>query len=143
MISEESNLNKERLNNLEKELEFNYARSSGSGGQNVNKVSTKVQIRWDINNSLLFNFEEKIKIKKYLKNNISKEGFVFLDSENYREQIKNREFVVKKLKDLIKKALTPEKLRKPTKPTFSSKEKRISDKKELSNKKQLRKTPCA
>jgi ribosome-associated protein len=143
MISEESNLNKERLNNLEKELEFNYARSSGSGGQNVNKVSTKVQIRWDINNSLLFNFEEKMKIKKYLKNNISKEGFVFLDSENYREQIKNREFVVEKLKDLIKKALTPEKLRKPTKPTFSSKEKRISDKKELSNKKQLRKTPCA
>ena len=143
MFLKDSNSNKDALNNLEKELEFNYTRSSGSGGQNVNKVSSKVQVRWNINKSLLFNFEDKIRIKKYFKNNINKKSFVLLEAEDYREQMKNKELVIKKLKDLITKALIRKKLRKPTKPTFSSKEKRISDKKELSNKKQLRKTPCA
>lgn len=127
--------------NIEKELTFDYARSSSSGGQNVNKVSSKVQIKWDLDNSLIFNSFEKSKIKKALKNNINREGFVFLDSEEYREQLKNKIAVVEKLNSLIQNALKIVKTRKPTKPSISSKEKRISDKKELSNKKQLRKTP--
>jgi len=139
MFLKDSNSNKDTLNNLEKELEFNYIRSSGSGGQNVNKVSTKVQIKWNIDKSLLFNFEDKIRIKKYFKNNINKKGFVLLEAEDYREQMKNKELVIKKLKDLVAKALIRKKLRKPTEPTFSSKEKRIKEKKELSIKKQNRK----
>ena len=127
--------------NIEKELIFDYARSSSSGGQNVNKVSSKVQIKWDLDNSSIFNSIEKSKIKKALKNNINKQGFVFLDSEEYREQLKNKIAVVKKLNSLITNALKITKYRKPTKPSISSKEKRISDKKELSTKKQLRKAP--
>lgn len=138
MFLKDFNSNKDTLNSLEKELEFNYIRSSGSGGQNVNKVSTKVQIKWNIDKSLLFNFEDKIRIKKYFKNNINKKGFVLLEAEDYREQMKNKELVIKKLKDLIAKSLIRKKLRKPTKPTFSSKEKRIKEKKELSIKKQNR-----
>ena len=127
---------------IEKELIFDFVRSSSSGGQNVNKVSSKVQIKWDLDNSLIFNPEQKLKIRKALKNNITKEGFVFLDSEVYREQLKNKIAVVEKLNSLIQNALKVVKHRKPTKPSISSKEKRISDKKELSNKKQMRKTPC-
>jgi len=127
--------------NLEKELIFDYARSSSHGGQNVNKVSSKVQIKWDFNSSQLFTFDQKLRIKKYFKNNINKEGYIFLDSEVYREQLKNKIAIVEKLNSLIANALKPTKTRKPTKPSISSKEKRISDKKELSNKKQLRRTP--
>jgi ribosome-associated protein len=123
---------------IEKELIFDFARSSSSGGQNVNKVSSKVQIKWDLDNSLIFNPEQKLKIKKALKNNITKEGFVFLDSEVYREQLKNKIAVVEKLNSLITNALKVVKHRKPTRPSISSKEKRISDKKQLSTKKQSR-----
>jgi len=94
-----------------------------------------------LDNSSIFNSIEKSKIKKALKNNINKQGFVFLDSEEYREQLKNKIAVVKKLKTLITNALKIIKTRKSTKPSISSKEKRISDKKELSTKKQLRKAP--
>ncbi len=135
---EDMDLKKDRFEYLEKELEFIFTRSSGHGGQNVNKVSSKVQIRWDISNSLIFNPEEKIRIKEYLKNNISKEGYVFLDSEKYKEQIKNRGAVVNKLKELIKESLIPKKSRRKTKPSFTSKEKRMKEKKEVSYKKHNR-----
>jgi len=86
---------------ITKELIFDYARSSGHGGQNVNKVSSKVLVSWDFNSSSLFTPDQKLRIKKYFKNHINKEGYIFLDSEKYREQIKNKEFVIQKLDDLI------------------------------------------
>ena len=126
---------------ITKELIFDYARSSGHGGQNVNKVSSKVLVSWDFNSSPLFTPDQKLRIKKYFKNHINKEGYIFLDSEKYREQIKNKEFVIQKLDDLIAKALIVKKQRRPTKPTKSSQEIRIQKKKALSIKKQNRKSP--
>jgi len=126
---------------ITKELIFDYARSSGHGGQNVNKVSSKVLVSWDFNSSSLFTPDQKLRIKKYFKNHINKEGYIFLDSEKYREQIKNKEFAIQKLDDLIAKALIVKKQRRPTKPTKSSQEIRIQKKKALSIKKQNRKSP--
>lgn len=126
---------------ITKELIFDYARSSGHGGQNVNKVSSKVLVSWDFNSSSLFTPDQKLRIKKYFKNHINKEGYIFLDSEKYREQIKNKEFAIQKLDDLIAKALIVKKQRRPTKPTKSSQETRIQKKKALSIKKQNRKLP--
>lgn len=126
---------------ITKELIFDYARSSGHGGQNVNKVSSKVLVSWDFNSSPLFTLDQKLRIKKYFKNHINKKGYIFLDSEKYREQIKNKDFAIQKLDDLIAKALVIKKKRKPTKPTKSSQETRIQKKKELSIKKQNRKSP--
>jgi ribosome-associated protein len=126
---------------IDDEIELNFVRSSGSGGQNVNKVSSKVQLKWNIDNSFIFSEFQKNKIKKFLKNKINKDGFLVLESEEYREQFKNRELVVEKLKTLIRTALFEEKTRRITKPTRASKEKRIKEKKEKSEKKQNRKIP--
>lgn len=123
---------------IEDEIELNFVRSSGSGGQNVNKVSSKVQLKWNIDNSLVFSDFQKQKIKEHLKNKINKEGFLVLESEEYREQSKNRQGVIRKLYLLIQEALQEQKPRKKTKPTRSSQEKRLKIKKEKSQKKQFR-----
>ncbi len=120
------------------ELEFNFIKASGKGGQNVNKVSSKVQLKWKVDDSLIFSDWQKYRIKEFLKNKINKEGFVLLESEEYRSQSKNREAAIQKLIELVKKALAYEKPRKKTKPTKSSQEKRIKEKKEKSQKKQSR-----
>lgn len=125
---------------IEDEIELNFVRSSGSGGQNVNKVSSKVQLKWNIDNSLIFSDFQKHKIKEHLKNKINKEGFLILEAEEYREQSKNRQGVIQKLYLLIHEALQEQKPRKKTKPTRSSQEKRLKIKKEKSQKKQSRKT---
>lgn len=124
---------------IDDEIELNFVRSSGSGGQNVNKVSSKVQLKWNIDNSFIFSEFQKNKIKKFLKNKVNKDGFLVLESEEYREQFKNRESVIEKLKTLIRAALFEEKTRRITKPTRASKEKRLKEKKEKSEKKQNRK----
>jgi ribosome-associated protein len=124
--------------NIDKELIFDYIRSSGHGGQNVNKVSSKVQVKWNYNHSPYFSSDQKLKIKKYFKNHINHAGYIFLSSEKYREQIKNKEAVIKKLNELIGKALIVKKTRKTTKPTKASQEMRIQNKKAISIKKQNR-----
>jgi len=121
------------------EIEFNFIRSSGSGGQNVNKVSSKVQLKWNVDNSLIFSDFQKNKIKKFLKNKINKDGFLIIESEEYREQFKNRQDSIEKLKTLINLSLLKEKPRKKTKPTKASEEKRIKDKKKKAEKKRSRK----
>ncbi len=126
---------------IEDEIELNFVRSSGSGGQNVNKVSSKVQLKWNVDNSSLFSDYQKNKIKEFLKNKINKEGFLILEAEEYREQSKNRQEVLKKFTELIQQSLKEQKYRKKTKPTRSSQEKRIKAKKEISQKKQSRKQP--
>jgi ribosome-associated protein len=87
----------------------------------------------------LFSDYQKNKIKEFLKNKINKEGFLILEAEEYREQSKNRQEVLKKFTELIKLSLKEQKHRKKTKPTRSSQEKRIKAKKEISQKKQSRK----
>jgi ribosome-associated protein len=121
------------------ELVFKAVRSSGSGGQNVNKVSTKVELRFDIENSEFLTGDEKARIFTKLKNRISNEGILIITSDTERTQLRNKNKAIELFFDLLEQALKKPKKRKKTKPTRASKEKRLKDKKLQSEKKKLRK----
>ncbi len=110
------------------EFVFQASRSSGPGGQNVNKVSSKVEVRFNFRISLLLNESEKALIAEKLVNKINKEGEIVLVAQTDRSQLKNKEIVVEKLFSLLEKALTPRKKRLKTKPTRGSVEKRLESK---------------
>jgi len=122
----------------EDEIEYQFSRSSGKGGQNVNKVETKVEIRFNIIRSKAFSDEEKEKIKKSLTNRINKAGDLIVVSEEERSQLDNRRIALEKLNEMIKEALKPEEDRIPTKPSKAIRERRIKEKKIISTKKKLR-----
>ena len=122
----------------ENEISETFSRSSGKGGQNVNKVSTKVELRWNVDTSAIFSEEEKERIKNFLKNRITKEGNLIITSQKERSQLQNRKIAQDRLNELIAIALKPEEKRIPTKPTFASKERRLEDKKRLGVKKKTR-----
>lgn len=124
---------------LNKEVRYRTSRSSGAGGQHVNKVSTKVELTFDVDNSTVLSDEQKVIILEKLKNRISKEGLLTLQCDETRSQLRNKEIVFDRFFNLIEEALKPEKERKPTKPTKTSVEKRLKDKKKKSEKKDLRK----
>ncbi|MCB0409512.1 MAG: aminoacyl-tRNA hydrolase [Flavobacteriales bacterium] len=123
---------------LNKEVNYKTSRSGGSGGQNVNKVSTKVDLFFDVNNSEVFSEEQKQIILVKLVNRISNDGVLHLQCYETRSQLKNKELVFKRLVDLISKALVPIKKRKATKPSKSAIKKRLDTKKKQSEKKQNR-----
>ena len=126
---------------FESELVFSASRSSGPGGQHVNKTSTKVELRFNIPNSALLTDEEKEILLNKLRNKINSDGELIIVSQESRSQLKNKEATLTKFYELIEKALTPEKKRKPTKPTKAAKEKRLEEKRIQSKKKEQRKTP--
>jgi len=121
-----------------KELSFKTSRSSGSGGQNVNKVSTKVELRFNLFDSEALNEEEKERISEKLKNKISQEGILIVTSDSERTQLGNKKKVIELFISLIEKSLIKPKKRTKTKPTKASKEKRLKEKKIQSEKKKLR-----
>ena len=104
-----------------KEIEIKASRSSGKGGQNVNKVSTKIELVFDVNNSELLSDEEKSVVQQKLSNRISKEGKLILQSQESRSQLINKEIAIKKLYELLEAALKKEKPRKATKPSKAKK----------------------
>jgi len=124
---------------LKKEVRYRTSRSSGAGGQHVNKVSTKVELIFDVENSETLTEEQQAIIRVKLKNRISKEGLLLLQCDETRSQVKNKEIVYHRFINLIEEALKTEKERKPTVPTKTSVEKRLKDKKKKSGKKELRK----
>jgi ribosome-associated protein len=121
------------------ELEFSASRSSGPGGQNVNKVNTKIELRFHILSSKLLTDIEKDILLKKLKNRITDDGYLYLVSQSERTQFKNREKAINKFHEIINNALTIKKKRKLTRPTLSSVEKRLFRKKTRSEVKKLRK----
>ena len=123
------------------EFIFTASRSSGPGGQNVNKVSTKVELRFNIDDSALLTDTEKELLISKLPNKINGEGFLVIVSQSERTQLKNKERVVEKFYAIVGKALAPRKKRKPTKPTEESKVKRLEEKRQLAERKALRKKP--
>jgi len=122
-----------------REFLFSASRSSGPGGQNVNKVSTKVELRFDIHHSILLKEEEKEILLTQLQKKINSEGILIIVSQSERSQLKNKEKTIEKFYALLKKSLTPKKKRKPTKPNAAAKEKRLEEKRINAEKKVRRK----
>lgn len=120
------------------EIVFTASRSGGPGGQNVNKVNSKVTLKLDVINSSLLSAEQKEIIAKKLASRLTGEGVLLLTSQDKRSQLQNKEAVIAKLNHLLIKAFTPAKARKPTQPSKAAKQKRINEKKQRSEKKQWR-----
>ncbi|MBH1958521.1 MAG: aminoacyl-tRNA hydrolase [Flavobacteriia bacterium] len=127
------------MKNFTNELTYKTSRSSGAGGQNVNKVETSVTVMWNIAGTEFFKEEEKELIALKLKNRINLEGILQLTVSESRTQLQNKKIATEKILDLVNKSLVKPKLRKPTKPSKRQVEKRIQAKKQLSEKKENRK----
>lgn len=121
------------------ELAFTASRSSGPGGQHVNKVSTRIELRFNIPGSQLLSTEEKAILMEKLGNRISKEGNLLLVSQSERSQPENRNKVLERFTRLLNKALEPVKMRRATKPTQAARMKRLKRKRNQADKKARRK----
>ena len=120
------------------EWKFTMSRSSGKGGQNVNKLSTKVELHFDYLNSSLLNEEQKALVANKLAGFINKEGILKIVSQEDRSQLLNKQNTIEKFYILLEKAFKKKKKRIPTKRSKQSKLKRLKTKKIHSEKKRLR-----
>ncbi|MBX3205217.1 MAG: aminoacyl-tRNA hydrolase [Labilithrix sp.] len=123
------------------DLEWTAVRSSGPGGQNVNKVASKIELSFDFENTVALADPVKARLRVLAKNQLDAEGRVFIKSEKTRDQVKNLADARQKLKDLIISAMVVPKTRKPTKVSKAQKAKRVTNKKKVGAKKAARKKP--
>lgn len=123
------------------ELQFKAVRSSGPGGQNVNKVASKVVLSFDISNSKALSDEEKLRVETKMAARLTSEKVLLLSSSEDRSQLKNKEIVIGRFLDLIEKALAIPKIRKATKIPKSAVRKRLHEKKSHGQTKQFRRKP--
>ena len=111
------------------ELSFRTSRSSGPGGQHVNKTESRVELLWNLQESQCLDLRQKALLASRLGHRLTEDGTLILASEKYRSQHRNREEVRERFLELVKAGLVPVKKRRPTKPTRTSVEKRIKSKK--------------
>lgn len=126
---------------LAPEFIFTTSRSSGPGGQNVNKVNSKVTLEWNVANSSVLTDDEKTFLIEKLASRLTREGVVQITSQESRSQIANKELAIHKLDNLLAKAFAKKKVRKATKPSKTAKQQRLKKKKVVSEKKNWRKRP--
>lgn len=125
------------------ELDYRTSRSSGAGGQHVNKTETKVELLWNVSESSGLSDDEKAMITSKLIAIISDEGLLRISSQKHRSQLSNKEDTIEKLKTRLDKALTPVAKRIRSKPSRSSIEERLTEKKIRAEKKEARRKPEA
>ena len=123
------------------EVKYKAVRSSGAGGQNVNKVSSKVVLTFDLQNSQALSDEEKLLLETNLENRLTADQMLILNCDEDRSQLKNKEIVTKRFLEILKKGLYVPKERKPTKIPKAVIRKRIKDKKNISEVKRYRRKP--
>ena len=126
---------------LLKELKFKAIKSSGPGGQHVNKTASKIELSFDVLNSKVLTDAQKQLLVKNLIGRLTKENVLILQCDESRSHHKNKEIIIKRFLQLVERGLVIPKKRKPTKPTKASVKKRLDNKKSLSLKKINRKTP--
>ena len=124
------------------ELRYQFVRSSGPGGQHVNRSATQVELTFDLAGSPSLNDAQKARARAALKSYVDKDGVVHLASQTFRSQLQNREDVTARFVQLMRRALRVPKKRRPTRPTAASKERRIESKRRRSTvKRERRFTP--
>ncbi len=121
----------------ERELQIDFIRASGPGGQNVNKVATAVQLRFDVHASALPE-EVKARLRHLGGKRMTGEGVLMIEAKRFRTQEQNREDAIQRFVELVRKSLVKPKARKKTKPSAASKEKRLKEKKRRGENKKLR-----
>ncbi len=120
------------------DLSLAFVRSSGPGGQNVNKVASAVQLRFDLAGTIALDGGVKQRLRALAGRRVTDDGAILIFARNHRTQERNRAEALERLAELIRKALVPPRPRKPTKPTRASKERRLTGKVQKAQRKQLR-----
>ena len=123
------------------EIELTYARSSGPGGQHVNKTSSKVQLRWNARTSPALSDADRELLERRLASKLTKDGELLVSSEAHRDQSRNVDDAVERFTHLVRRAIRRPTPRKKTRPSRASKERRLSDKKRRSAQKRQRREP--
>ncbi|MBT4866476.1 MAG: aminoacyl-tRNA hydrolase [Planctomycetaceae bacterium] len=123
------------------EFTFTFMRSSGPGGQNVNKVNTKVRLRWDVAKSPSLSEAVRERFRKTYSRRITAEGDLLITSQRYRDQVRNIDDCLEKLRELLAAVAAPPRKRKKTRPSRASKERRLQGKREQSERKRSRRKP--
>jgi ribosome-associated protein len=124
----------------ESEIKESFVRSSGPGGQNVNKVATAVQLRFDVANSRSLPEEVKMRLISLAGNQITEDGMLIIDARRFRTQGRNREYAADRLVEIIRNAAQRPKIRRRTRPTKASKIRRLESKRRVAESKRLRGT---
>lgn len=120
------------------EFEVTYSRSSGPGGQNVNKVNSKVSVHWHLPTNLVLPEPVRTRLRQLAGSRLNSDGSILVVSQEHRDQIGNQRECMSKIRELILLAMRPPKPRRPTQPTRSSQRRRLADKKSTSDKKSMR-----